>query len=239
MYSKYWYKPCQKEHMQVEFGIDNTLNMSSRKELPDPTGQAVSNRLSATSRGPGIIFDPSIPSKQAGQTTSRLDTRLSNSPAGSPGALHGIHKIGTPTRPAGDVQSEGPALKREIVTMSRWEINTRAPKGKSGNAVVMLPKPRAPGLEITEMTPAKIQRKTKARGKAKGQKQPSRLGNSKLPSDFANKGKIDPTHLLTDGGASFPSKLLGRFKKWKDSCSRIRSAGKEAHRVVRYLYRHQ
>ena len=59
----------------------------------------------------------------------------------------------------------------------------------------MLPKPRAPGLEITEMTPAKIKRKTKARGKAKGQKQLSRLGNIKLPSDFANKGKIDPTHL--------------------------------------------
>ena len=45
--------------MQVEFGIDNTLNMSSRKELPDPTRPAVSNRLPVTSRGSGIILEPS------------------------------------------------------------------------------------------------------------------------------------------------------------------------------------
>ena len=51
---------CQKEHFRVEFGvgIDNTLNMSSRKELPDPTRPAVSNRLPVTSRGSGIILEP-------------------------------------------------------------------------------------------------------------------------------------------------------------------------------------
>ena len=50
---------CQKEHFVVEFGvgIDNTLNMSSRKEVPDPTRTAVSNRLSTTSRGSGIILE--------------------------------------------------------------------------------------------------------------------------------------------------------------------------------------
>ena len=169
--------------------------MPSRKELLDPTRRAVSNRLPATSHGSGIILEPSIPSKQASQTTSRLVTRLSNSPAASPGALHGVHGIGTAVRPAGNVQPEGPTLKREMVTMSRRALNTSSPKGKSGRAVVMIPKLRAPGLKITEMTTTKIQRKTKARGRAKGQKQPSGLGDIKLPSDFANKEKIDPTHL--------------------------------------------
>ena len=123
----------QKEHFRVEFGvgIDNTPNMPCRKELPDPTRPAVSNRLPATSRGSGIILEPSIPSKQASQTTSRLVTRLSNSPAASPGALHGIHGIGTAVRPAGNVQPEGPALKREMVTMSRRALNTSSPKGKA------------------------------------------------------------------------------------------------------------
>ena len=93
------------------------------------------------------------------------------------------------------MQPEGPTLKREMVTMSRRALNTSSPKGKSGRAVVMIPKPRAPGLKITEMTPTKIQRKTKARGRVKGQKQPSCWGDIKLPSDFANKEKIDPTHL--------------------------------------------
>ena len=83
--------------------------MSSRKELPDPTRPAISNRLPVTSRGSGIILERSIPSKQASQTTSRLDTRLPKSPAVSPGALHGIHGIGTAVRPAGNVQPEGPA----------------------------------------------------------------------------------------------------------------------------------
>ena len=169
--------------------------MSSRKKVPDPTRPGVSNRLPVTSHGSRIILEPSIPSKQASQTSSRLDTRLSNSPAVSPGAMHGIHGMRTAVRPAGIVQPEGSALKRELVKLSRRALNTSSPKGKSGRAVVMIPQPRASGLQITEMTPTKIQKKTKARGRAKGQKQPSGLEDIKLPSDFANKEKIDPTHL--------------------------------------------
>ena len=154
---------CQKEHFRVEFGvgIDNTLNMSSRKKVPDPTRPGVSNRLPVTSHGSRIILEPSIPSKQASQTTSRLDTRLSNSPAVSPGAMHGIHGMRTAVRPAGNVQPEGPALKREMVTMSRRVLNTSSPKGKGGRSVVMILKPRAPGLKITEMTQLKYRGKRK------------------------------------------------------------------------------
>ena len=50
---------------------------------------------------------------------------------------------------------------------------------------------------------------------------------------------IYPKYLWKDGGASFPNKLLSRFKKYKGSCSLIRYVGKEIQRVLRYLHQHR
>ena len=65
---------CPKEHFRVEFGVelDNTPNMSSREEVPDPTKPAVSNRLPTTAGGSGIILKPSHHDPLLLRTNTRL-----------------------------------------------------------------------------------------------------------------------------------------------------------------------
>ena len=89
---------------------------------------------------------------------------------------------------------------------------TSLPEMLSGRTSVQVPKSRVSAEEIAVVTPTRSTKRVKGRGKTKGQRQPLGLRKIKLPSDYTNRGRLDPVYLWKDGGASFPNKLLSRFK---------------------------
>ena len=57
-------------------------------------------------------------------------------------------------------------------------------------------------------------------------------------SDIEELEGISPRDLWADRGAAFPGVLMSKFKRYKQTCSLIRSAKKEQHRVLAYLEEH-
>ena len=112
-------------------------------------------------------------------------------------------------------------------------VMTSSPKILSGRTRIQVPKLRVSAGEIAVVTPTRSPKKVKGRGKTKGQRQPLGLAKIKLPSDYTSRVRLYPKYIWKDGGASFPNKLLSRFKKYKGSCSLIRSVGKETQRLLR------
>ena len=57
-------------------------------------------------------------------------------------------------------------------------------------------------------------------------------------SDIEELEGVSPRDLWADRGAAFPGVLMSKFKRYKLTCSLIRSAKKEQHRVLAYLEEH-
>ena len=155
-----------------------------------------------------------VVAKQTRHPTKRLDSRLSNSSEGNPGGSQESHRRVKAVRTHANGQTAGPALERGIERIPKTAASaSSAKKILSGEPRIQVPRPRVLEGEIVEITPAKAPKRVKGRGKAKGQGQPLGLEKITLPSDYTNRGQIDPVSLWKDEGASFPNKLLSRFKK--------------------------
>ena len=58
-------------------------------------------------------------------------------------------------------------------------------------------------------------------------------------SDIEELEGVSPRDLWSDRGAAFPGVLMSKLKRYKKTCSLIRSAKKEQHRVLTYLEEHK